>query len=242
MNNSILLRLFGAAGTPAFPPMRAAAIAASSADRCGEFASAVADADRLHERLTASRTAAALATAMLNTAGAAFAILAMDGTVTHVSDRASQLELFADPDTVVRRLRWFSDADAAAFDAALTRLSRTGTAYFVARGRAGRSHAVVALLPTDGAGPLPDPHSILVQFFTGTAGHPDMVAVVREAYGLTRAEARLAAALADTLDLARAAETIGISIHTARTYVKRIFQKTETTGQPDLVRLLTRLR
>lgn len=58
------------------------------------------------------------------------------------------------------------------------------------------------------------------------------------AYGLTRRESHLAALIADGFGPAEAAETLGISIGTARHYLKQVFEKTETHRQAELVRLL----
>ena len=59
-------------------------------------------------------------------------------------------------------------------------------------------------------------------------------------YDLTPAEARLAARLAGAARLDEAAMALGISIHTARTHLKRIFDKTGTDRQADLIRVLCR--
>jgi pimeloyl-ACP methyl ester carboxylesterase/DNA-binding CsgD family transcriptional regulator len=57
--------------------------------------------------------------------------------------------------------------------------------------------------------------------------------------GLTAAEARLAAKLVQGLQVADAAESLGISAHTARTQLKNIFAKTGARRQGELLRLLT---
>jgi DNA-binding CsgD family transcriptional regulator len=61
---------------------------------------------------------------------------------------------------------------------------------------------------------------------------------LREIYRLTRTEARLAALLAEGWSLAECAAAMNITNNTARTHLKRIFQKTHTQRQGDLVRLL----
>ena len=61
---------------------------------------------------------------------------------------------------------------------------------------------------------------------------------IRAAFGLTSAEARLAARLAAGEDLKAAAEQLGITYGSARTRLASIFQKTETRRQGELVRLL----
>jgi len=61
---------------------------------------------------------------------------------------------------------------------------------------------------------------------------------LRALYGLTPAEARLAASLAAGEDLRSAAATLGIGYPTARTQLIAIFRKTETRRQSELIRLL----
>jgi DNA-binding CsgD family transcriptional regulator len=57
-------------------------------------------------------------------------------------------------------------------------------------------------------------------------------------YGLTAAEARLAASFTETASLKVSAEALGITEGTARQYLKRIFQKTDTKSQAELMKLL----
>jgi DNA-binding CsgD family transcriptional regulator len=56
-------------------------------------------------------------------------------------------------------------------------------------------------------------------------------------FGLTRAEAGLVALLAEGHGVREAAALLGITEETARTYVKRAFQKTGVRRQAELVRL-----
>lgn len=62
--------------------------------------------------------------------------------------------------------------------------------------------------------------------------------VLGHLFGLNPSEARLACALASGLDVREAAEAQGITLSTARTYLKRLFQKTGANRQAELVRLL----
>ncbi len=57
-------------------------------------------------------------------------------------------------------------------------------------------------------------------------------------YGLTRAESRLAAKIAQGRSLEEAAAMLNITTETARSYIKRILGKTGTKRQVELVRLL----
>jgi DNA-binding CsgD family transcriptional regulator len=64
---------------------------------------------------------------------------------------------------------------------------------------------------------------------------PDML---RRLYGLTPAEAKLAASLMEGATLESAAEQFAISAQTVRSQLKQVFLKTRTNRQSELVRLL----
>lgn len=64
--------------------------------------------------------------------------------------------------------------------------------------------------------------------------------LLRDLYGLTTAEARLAIALAQGASLAVAASRLTVSRNTAHAQLKIIFEKTGTTNQSELLRLLHR--
>ncbi|MBL8770300.1 MAG: helix-turn-helix transcriptional regulator [Phenylobacterium sp.] len=64
---------------------------------------------------------------------------------------------------------------------------------------------------------------------------------LRLLFGLTPAEARLAAAVFDGLTLAEAAERFGVSVNTTRFQLARVFDKTGVTRQAELVKLMMRL-
>jgi DNA-binding CsgD family transcriptional regulator len=59
--------------------------------------------------------------------------------------------------------------------------------------------------------------------------------VLIKLYGLTRGEAQLAAILLQGKSIEQAADELFISPHTARTHLKRIFMKTDTHRQTELV-------
>jgi DNA-binding CsgD family transcriptional regulator len=64
--------------------------------------------------------------------------------------------------------------------------------------------------------------------------------VLAHAFGLTRAEARLASLLATGLSPEAAAQRIGVSPGTARSQLKAVFAKTQTHRQSELAALLAR--
>lgn len=66
----------------------------------------------------------------------------------------------------------------------------------------------------------------------------DRASSIATLFGLPLSEARLAASLANGAGIAEAATTLGLTIETARNYSKRVYAKTGTTGQANLVRLI----
>jgi DNA-binding CsgD family transcriptional regulator len=61
---------------------------------------------------------------------------------------------------------------------------------------------------------------------------------LRELYSLTAVEARLAAWLLQGKSIDEAAAAMGITVNTARAYLKRVYHKTGVRRQPELMRLL----
>lgn len=64
--------------------------------------------------------------------------------------------------------------------------------------------------------------------------------LVAKLFKLSRSEARIAVLLADGLTMAEAALAMGITEGSARSYTKRIYEKTEINRQSDLIRLIYR--
>jgi DNA-binding CsgD family transcriptional regulator len=63
---------------------------------------------------------------------------------------------------------------------------------------------------------------------------------LRELFGLTPAESRLALALFEGASLAEAAEGLTISRFTAQNHLARIFEKTGANRQATLIKLMMR--
>lgn len=64
---------------------------------------------------------------------------------------------------------------------------------------------------------------------------------LRDSFGLTPAETRLAARLKDGLTLKEAAEDLGVSLNTVRNQLRAVFEKMGLSRQSDLVRALAQL-
>jgi DNA-binding CsgD family transcriptional regulator len=100
-------------------------------------------------------------------------------------------------------------------------------------------HIDVLPLPPD----VTPPRRIVALLFlreTGDGGG-SLAETLRQRFGLTPAESRLALALADGMGLREAADRNGVRLSTARVQLKAIFWKTETHRQAELVALLARL-
>jgi DNA-binding CsgD family transcriptional regulator/PAS domain-containing protein len=103
----------------------------------------------------------------------------------------------------------------------LVMVSPLPRAYCDRAGQQGRLAAVV----------IKDPHA---QLHASAASRRELA----ELYGLTRAEERLLHFILDGLGLFEAAERLGVSRNTARTHMKRIYAKTGTRRQAELMRSL----
>lgn len=84
------------------------------------------------------------------------------------------------------------------------------------------------------------PQCVLMLLDLETAPEGDSFAL-RQIFGLSPAEARLALSLGSGETLAEAAEAYGVSVATARAQLKAIFQKTGVRRQAGLVLLISRL-
>ena len=83
------------------------------------------------------------------------------------------------------------------------------------------------------------PRTIL--FVTDPGGVADMRRKwLREDFGLTRAEAAVAAEILEADGLQAMVDRLGVSLATARTHLAHVFDKTGTRRQAELVRLLLR--
>lgn len=103
---------------------------------------------------------------------------------------------------------------------------------------------VVTPLPLAGTSPLMDlleqPARLLLQIIEPEPKARD-VRLLRSAYGLTPAEARVAAAIGSGLSLPQAARTLGVSVNTVHTHLARIFDKTGLRSQVALAQMLAAL-
>lgn len=107
--------------------------------------------------------------------------------------------------------------------------------------RRGRRPLLLALAHSQSNGDKVFGEQIAIAYiFDPEQGQPHIVDLACAIYSLSPCEARLAGALVDGLSLCDAAKLLRLREHTARSYLKQIFNKTETNRQAELVQLLLR--
>ncbi|HEX5454766.1 MAG TPA: GAF domain-containing protein, partial [Stellaceae bacterium] len=107
--------------------------------------------------------------------------------------------------------------------------------------REGRSSLLIRVLPLASAGHQPLFGDLVILAITELAPKPSPdPAIVAQAFGLTRAEARLASLLATGMSPDAAAKQLGVAPGTVRSQLKAVFAKTETHRQSELAALLAR--
>jgi DNA-binding CsgD family transcriptional regulator len=110
-----------------------------------------------------------------------------------------------------------------------------------------RPPLIVAVLPLGAAGAcsmgLP-PEAAVLLLVTDPAQRPDPppLSLLREAFGLTRAEAEVAARAGQGEEVARIAEALGVTPGTTRLHLHRVFEKTGVHRQAELALVLARLQ
>lgn len=148
--------------------------------------------------------------------------------------------LLADSDDLVIRAgrAHFRDRTAdRALDAALAWAAKLDTAYM-------SGHGAVPIVVEAGEGVasriywvVGDAGMILL-LLADAAVDEDRLRVATQIYGLSPAQQRVAALVAEGLSLAQIAERMAITPNTARTHLDRIFEKTGVRNQTALVRVL----
>lgn len=132
-----------------------------------------------------------------------------------------------------------SDAQKKEFACALARADRGGVSFAVPACPQRRA-AMINILPVrrSTADIFAPACRIMTVSPLGLRGGIPGVSLLQDLFALTPAEAQLAHHLASGLSLNAAAIVQGITIGTARAYLHRIFSKTETRQQSELVSLL----
>lgn len=97
------------------------------------------------------------------------------------------------------------------------------------------------IMPASPSGISANPRATVVAYVHGDSWHAtDRCDQLKQLFGLSLSEARLALTLSRGMTIRQAAEKLGITIQTARKCSKIIYAKTGAGGLPDLVRLVMR--
>jgi DNA-binding CsgD family transcriptional regulator len=204
--------------------------------------------ERLTETATLStvvgRTALSGVTGTLNRLSQPAIILNGSGSVLDINAGADRL--FNDELRVRQRRLFIKDKKAQSkFDAFLSRMgvapdSATLSVDPIAVRRTEQRPIVIRILPIDGVASSPFLGArallLLTELLPRKGPLPD---ILINAFGLTRAEARLASLIASGASLEAIPEQLGIMRDTARNQLKAVFAKTSTHRQAELVALLS---
>lgn len=244
-------------------PGRTCLVAATRSARAGDFEQEhvrtlslllphLGRAMRVHVRLEDARVRADSAAEALDRL--AFGVVLVDGRARVIlANRAAQAMLVQDDGigadasglraampaqtTALRRLV------ACAADRA--RVAGRGGALRLDRPSLGRPLSVLVApigAAAVGGGWLPEPRPAAIVFVSDPEHrHRPPASHLREIYGLTVAEAAVAGSIAKGQGVKDAAEALGVAPSTLRWHLQRVFEKTGTARQADLVRLVERL-
>jgi DNA-binding CsgD family transcriptional regulator/PAS domain-containing protein len=83
--------------------------------------------------------------------------------------------------------------------------------------------------------------AVIVSVTDMDAGVPVSEVRLRDLFGLSAAEIRVAVALFEGLDLRQAAARLGVTYSTVRSHLQHVFEKTGASSQADLARLMNRI-
>jgi len=108
---------------------------------------------------------------------------------------------------------------------------------FIVERKTAHSSLIVRVVPGPGLDgwPAPEQRTALLKLYDRDMGILVDEHTLITLYGLTRGEAALTAKLIQGKSPEEAAQELFISAHTARTHLKRVFMKTDTHRQPELV-------
>jgi DNA-binding CsgD family transcriptional regulator/PAS domain-containing protein len=206
------------------------------------------EAMRLHGRLTRQNANLQERSDILDRCAAGIVVADAAGRIVLLN--AAGERILSAADGLQMRGRALSAADAAVdrqlrsliARAASNRGLPTGGAITVEREKAARPLAV-SVVPLRGAEDWLLPateHALLILAETDTemAASP---APLRQLFGLTPGEAKVALSLASGKDPGEIAAELDLSVATVRTHLQRVFEKTRTNRQPELVALLYRV-
>ena len=214
-------------------------LTASDSALLSSLAPHLAAALRVLATLTAARLQAAMAQSALCQLGVGEVALSANAQVIAADPMAERLLAFSAETTANRRLQLLPDA-ARALETACAALAEAPSAARRLVRLDEREPLDMLLRPAHLTRIGPGPHPAVIGLVRNAPGEASEQApqTIAAAYGLSRREAALAYGLTRGETILEAGARLGLTSETARNYSKRIYAKTGTTGQADLVRLL----
>ena len=169
-----------------------------------------------------------------------FAVFALDGD-KHLTCRNSEAQQLLDRGHIISQdaaghCRANSVAATAALHGAIQSAITTGEATVLGisgTNDAPRHSILVEPAPADGSGA-----AVLLCVMDPQTRRPPSAEALKQLFQLSNSESKLAHGLALGMDIREVAESMDITVQTARTYLKSLFDKTATNRQADLVRTL----
>lgn len=208
-------------------------------------------AAQLRAELDRSELSAALALGAIDKLADGVIFATADGSITNLNAAAEKLLMAAHSGLSVRqgRLRCASAALTLNLQRVIARASgtdkasgRQGGALTVHRGHGDKPLTLFCVPLFEARRWSFDLHPSVLLLVSDTARSMRApVDLLRDLFGLTLAEARLAARLGDGISLTDAAAELGVAKATVRSQLNAVFQKTQTNRQGELIRLLNAL-
>lgn len=208
-------------------------------------------AAQLRVELDRSELSAALALGAIDKLADGVIFATADGSVTNLNAAAERLLMSAHAGLSVRqgRLRCASAALTSNLQRVIARASgtdkasgRQGGALTVHRGHGDKPLTVFCVPLVEARRWSFDLHPSVLLLVSDTSRNMRApVDLLRDLFGLTLAEARLATRLGDGISLTDAAAELGVAKATVRSQLNAVFQKTQTNRQGELIRLLNAL-
>lgn len=230
-------------------PRRRERFAGPDLDIAGHLHNHLIRAFELSQRIAGQRTLDAAGADLIEQSANALMILDEDGRVRHANTPAERLlGAHSGLSVLAGRLIAGSAAATAQLRALIAKAAdpdpadrQGGSMTLPSPGRRLPLSVIVSPVRAEPALFLGQGPAVLVSVTDLQADTPVAEDRLRDIFGLTRAEIRVAVALFDGASPKETAEQLGVSFHTVRGHLVRIYEKTETSRQAELVRLIARL-
>lgn len=218
-----------------------AAWRASADDRLRALLAPTRRALAVYLRLRRAREHAAIDRALLDLVDVAAFVVDADGAVSHCNLAANSLlergDVLTLRDGFVRCVRGAADQH---FQAAIAQAAQDlePTARVVTLARTSGRRPLLMFVSSTRTSERHQRGEVAVLVRDTGAQGPHTEDVLKQLFGLTSTEAKLSLAIADGQTPSEVADALGRSVETVRTHLKRVFEKTSTTRQAELVRLV----